>query len=174
MSVVAVVLSSAAGGCPAIASTFGRTALKPRAMLVPWSPSPIAESRRVSSSAFSRITSVMRRRISRVIASLFPTVHPLFELRAACFVPVTPAPAARAPEGRAERDGSRTTKHATRQAPLHAPPQRGGVDGRVPQVDELVVEPQQGDRHACHLERGDVVPHEGPGDGDAAVAQDSV
>ena len=49
-------------------------------------------------------------------------------------------------------------------ASLSSPPERRGLHRGVPELDHLVVELQERERHALHLERGDVVAHERPRD----------
>src|SRR3954464_4405282 len=55
----------------------------------------------------------------------------------------------------------------------NSPSQSGGVDGRVPQSDEVVVGLQQRDRAARHLERRDVVADQRPGDRDSRLVEQS-
>src|SRR5918996_3161385 len=58
--------------------------------------------------------------------------------------------------------------------PPSADAQRRRVGGRVPQPRQLVVEPEQSDRAARHLERGDVVADQPAVDGDAASLEEAV
>src|SRR5690606_22924632 len=40
--------------------------------------------------------------------------------------------------------------------PSHAPPEARGRDGTIPEADHLIVQPQEGEGDALHLQRGDV------------------
>src|SRR6185369_2482047 len=53
-----------------------------------------------------------------------------------------------------------------------APAQGGRMNRRVPEPDEVVVELQEGDREAGHLEAGDVVADQAPPDRDPLSAED--
>src|ERR1700690_2188606 len=56
----------------------------------------------------------------------------------------------------------------------NAPPKARRMDRSVPEADERVVEPEQGDRTPGHVEGGDVAADEVASDGDAAALEDSV
>src|SRR6476469_3221596 len=53
----------------------------------------------------------------------------------------------------------------------HAPTQRDRVHRGIPELGHLVVQFQQGDRHALHLQRGDVVADQRPGHLDTPLGQ---
>src|SRR3954452_24145904 len=55
-----------------------------------------------------------------------------------------------------------------------APSQRRCVDRRVPEPRQLVIDPEQRDRTAGHLQRGDVVADQPPADRDAALLEEAV
>src|SRR3954470_13723375 len=118
---------------PSMPPSFSTALPMPRAMFVPWSPSPIAVSSFTSSPRCSSMAAANRWNHATMAAWSI--------VAASC-------------------------------ATSDAPPQRGRVDGRVPQADELVVEPQQRDRAAGHLQRGDVVADQPPFDRDAALLQE--
>src|SRR4051812_37877752 len=128
-------LSSAPMSPPSSASAFSTALRMPRSMFVPWSPSPIAVSRRTSSPRCSSM--VAANRCNHASTAAWSIV-------------------------------------AASAATSDAPPQRRGVHGRVPEAEELVVDPQQRDRAARHLERGDVVADQPPLDRDPALLQEVV
>ena len=80
-------------------SNLDTSAVNPRLMFSPWSPSPIARSSRTSSSRCSTTTAAA----ARIAATTSSAVH----------------------------------------ATSDSPPQRGRVDRRVPQLDQLVVQLEQ-------------------------------
>src|SRR4051794_19960066 len=118
---------------PSMPPSFSTALPMPRAMLVPWSPSPIAVSSFTSSPRCSSMAAANR------------WIHAT--MAAWSIV-------------------------AASSATSDAPPQRRRVDRRVPQADELVVEPQQGDRAPRHLQRRDVVADQAPLDRDAPLLQE--
>src|SRR6478672_5379571 len=111
---MATVLSTAPGSAGSAASTFSIALRMPRSMFTPWSPSPIAWSRRTSSCRCSSISPAKRRIQSTTASRVIATA-------------------------------------------LRTPAQGGGVHGRVPVADHVVLELDQGDRAALHLQRRDVV-----------------
>src|SRR6476659_4913343 len=128
-SAMATVLSTAPGSASSAASTFSIALRMPRSMLVPWSPSPIALSRRTSSCLCSSISPANRRIQSTTASRVIATA-------------------------------------------LRTPAQGGGVHGRVPIADHVVLELDQGDRAALHLERGDVVADQVALDGEPVLLGD--
>src|SRR2546429_1273843 len=122
------------GARPSSASSARTTASKPRVMLVPWSPSPIAASSWTRWSRSARIEDADPF-IQVVMVAAFMTVSPT----------------------------------NTRSSP--PPPQRGSVDRRVPELGQLVVQLEHGERGACHLQRRDVVADQVPRHLVAALTQ---
>src|SRR5881398_3463758 len=139
------VLSRAPMSLSSPASTFTSTADMPRCMLIPWSPSPIAESSCVSCSLFAS-TSQANARIQRRTSSWPRLTFPdAFSVSATSTILY-----------------------------LCRPPETGGLDRRVPEAGQLVVQLQQRDRAARHLERRDVRPDQVAGDRDSTLAQEPV
>src|SRR5918995_923221 len=124
-------LSSAPTSSPSVASSFSTAAFIPRSMFVPWSPSPIAVSRRTSST-----------RCSATAAAKSPI--------------------------------QARTSEAPMLTGASAPAEGRRVDRGVPEPDEIVVELEQRDRAAGHLQRGDVVADQPPLDRDPPVLQEPV
>ena len=81
-SLVPIAFSASGSGFSAIASASARTASKPRFMLSPWSPSPIAWSSAVSSSACA--TMCRRRPSISVFRSIFVIVSHAHHSRSCC------------------------------------------------------------------------------------------
>src|SRR4051812_17176996 len=129
-------LSAAPTSSPSSPSRLATAFRMPRSMFVPWSPSPIAVSRRTSSARCSSTSAANRRIHARTSSRL--TVAGPFVVKSC------------------------------------APSQRRCVDRRVPQSHEVVVEPEQRDRAACHLQRGDVVADQAPLDRYPALLQEAV
>src|SRR5919204_4339936 len=140
------VFSRAPTSCsPAWASTLAITADIPRSMLMPWSASPIAASSWVRYSLFAS-TSAANLRIQ-------PSTSSYATLMRACPEEVAATPAI---------------------ACLRRPSEPGGVDRRVPESGQLVVQLQQGDRATRHLQRRDVRPDQVARDRDPALAEEPV
>src|SRR3954452_7541269 len=127
-SAMATVLSTVPGSACSAASSFSTALRIPRSMFVPWSPSPIAVSRRTSSCRCSPI-SPAKRRIQSIAPSRVITA-------------------------------------------LRAPAQARGVHRCVPVAHHLVVELEQRDRAALHLQRGDVVADQVALDGQPVLLRD--
>src|SRR5260221_10823096 len=146
--------SLSASGMPA--SSWATIALKPRSMLMPWSPSPIAWSSAVSAAACSWIRSALSRSQLSSASNIgrIPRRTVGWECSGA-------ATAGREPE-RWPRNESGSD------APAHG----GRVDWRIPELRELGVEAQEGDREAGHLQARDVVAHERAVDDDAEIVED--
>src|SRR5690349_11756219 len=124
---------------PAASSSLPTTADMPRVMLIPWSASPIAASSCVRYSLFASTSAAKAR--TQATTSSWVT------LTRAC------STVAGAPSAISSR----------------APSETRGLDGGVPQARQLLVELQQRDRAAGHLERGDVRPDQVAGDLDPAA-----
>src|ERR1051325_5365084 len=114
---------------PAWASTLPRTADLPRCMLMPWSASRIAASSCVRCSFFAS-TSAAKVRIQRSTSS-YATLM---------------------------RARSDTIAATSTSVYLCRPSEPGGLDRRIPEPSQLVVQLQQGDRATRHLQRRDVGP----------------
>src|SRR5256885_8262740 len=126
-------------------STLTSTADIPRSMLIPWSPSPIAASRLVSCSLFAS-TSAANARIQRRTSS-WP---------------------------RLMRSNAFSLSATSTILCLCRPSETGGLDRRVPEAGQLVVQLQQRDRATRHLQRRDVRPDQVAGDRDPALPQEPV
>src|SRR6266508_3432601 len=72
------------------------------------------------------------------------------------------------------RAAARRRPHGRRPAGSGAPAEGWGVDGCVPQAGGLLVQAQDGDRGALHLQAGDVGADQGAGDLHAALDQQTV
>src|SRR5438132_3577450 len=145
-SVMPAVFSRAPMSCSSPASsTLTSTADIPRSMLIPWSPSPIAASSAVSCCLFAS-TSTANARIQRTTSSWPRLMRPdAFSLSATSTILC-----------------------------LCRPSETGGLDRRVPEAGQLVVQLQQRDRAARHLQRRDVGPDQVAGDRDSTLAQEPV
>src|SRR6266516_2920054 len=128
-----------------VASILPSTADMPRCMLIPWSPSPTAASSWVRYSLFAS-TSAANARIQRRTSS-WPRLMRLdaFSVSATSTILF-----------------------------LCRPSETRGLDRRVPETSQLVVESQQGDRAARHLQRCDVGPDQVARDRDPTLAQEPV
>src|SRR2546429_7981456 len=132
--------------CSSLAtSSLTRTAVMPRCMLIPWSPSPTAASSWVSCSLFAP-TSAAKARIQRTTSSWPRLMRPdAFSLSATSTILC-----------------------------LCRPSETGGFDRGVPETGQLVVQLQQRDRAARHLQRRDVGTDQVAGDRDPTLAQEPV
>src|SRR5437764_7081692 len=128
-----------------VASTLPSTADMPRCMLIPWSPSPIAESSCVSCSLFAS-TSAAKARIQRRMSSWPRLMRPdAFSVSATSTILC-----------------------------LCRPSETRGLDRRIPETSQLLVQLQQRDRATRHLQRRDVGADQVPRDRDPTLAQEPV
>src|SRR6266498_4100308 len=173
------------------ASRRSMTVRKPRAMLVPWSPSPMAASSLVSSVACSSITAAVRRTqatacsvenmgrapfFGRQLSSAHRggLVDPFCGHRGG---PVGPSLAATALPRSEERGSDRASAgvpsaHHSGRWPSDAPAEAGGQDRGVPQAQLLAVGAQQGDGAALHLQGGDEGADQAAGDLHATLVEE--
>src|SRR5437764_784567 len=139
------VLSRAPMSLSSPASTLPSTADMPRCMLIPWSPSPIAESSCVSCSLFAS-TSAANARIQRRMSSWPRLMRPdAFSVSATSTILC-----------------------------LCRPSETRGLDRRIPETSQLLVQLQQRDRATRHLQRRDVGADQVPRDRDPTLAQEPV